>query len=373
MIYILLTWLLAPLWWPLAQVRNLATKTPQRILIADIAGIGDVVCSTAVFKAVRERYPQAHVALMVDTVLTDLATQDKNLDEIIPFAYGAQRGLKGRISLMRIMCRFDTMVCLIPSAAQLTAACWAATPRRYSVLPDVPTASYQWLSPLMTHVLAHKTNTPFVGTQLHLLEPLGIRQGDLSRHLVVQESSRVHVHPWLNRPATRWVGIAIGSGQGIKAIQPKVLASLIRQLLQTDSLGVVLVGGGKEAPLATQLAQSINSDRLVNTAGQISLDDLPALIERLAVFVGVDSGVTYMADTLGIPMVYLPGPANPKDQGPIKAKRITLEKSLPCAPCSRVFVTPKACAIGTHDCIESFTAEDINAAIVSLLKETDHG
>ncbi len=373
MIYILFTWLTAPLWWPLVQVRKLACKTPQRILIAEIAGIGDVVCSTAVFKAVRDRYPQAHIALMVDTVLTELASQDPNLDEIIPFAYGAQRGLKGRLSLMWAMRGYDTLICLIPSAAQLAAACWAGIARRFSVLPDVPTTSYQWIAPLMTHTLAHQSDTPFVDTQLRLLEPIGIKQQDLARHLYVQESSRIHVRTWLNRPDTRWVGIAIGSGQGLKAIQPAVLESLISELLQIDRVGIVLIGGDKEVVLAKKLTCSNQSDRVVNTVGQISLGALPALIERLTVFVGVDSGVTYMADTLGIPMVYLPGPANPKDQGPVRAKRITLKKSLLCAPCSRVFVTPKTCAIGTHECLESFTSNDIADAVVTLLKETDHG
>lgn len=373
MIYIVLTWLFVPLWWPLALVRKLASQMPRRILIAEIAGIGDVVCSTAVFDAVRKRYPKAHIALMVDTVVAELAKQDTNLDDVISFAYGAQRGLKGRLNLMRIMSNFDTMICLIPSAAQLTAACWAGVPRRYSVLPDVPRASYKWLSPLMTYALAHQYNTPFVGTQLHLLKPLGIQQEDLTRHLTVQESSRVYVRTGLNRPATQWVGIAIGSGQGLKAIEPVVLETLIRELLQRDRIGIVLVGGSKETALAKTLNESNRGDRVVNTVGQINLADLPALIEKLSVFVGVDSGVTYMADTLSIPMVYLPGPANPKDQGPIKAKRITLEKSLPCAPCSRVFVTPKACATGTHACIKSFTSTDIANAVMALLKETDHG
>lgn len=373
MIYVVLTWVLAPLWWPAVQIRKLTIRIPQRILLAEIAGIGDVVCSTAVFKAVREHYPHAYIALMVDTVVAELAKQDANLDEVISFPYGAQRGLKGRLNLMRIMGSFDTMICLIPSAAQLTAACWAGVPRRYSVLPDMSTASYKWLAPLMTHVLAHQSNTPFVGTQLRLLKPLGVQQEDLTRHLPVQESSRVRLGTSLNLPVTHWVGIAIGSGQGLKAIQPAVLESLIGQLLQIDRIGIVLMGGVKEVALAKTLSQKNPSDRIVNTVGQINLADLPALIERLSVFVGVDSGVTYMADTLGIPMVYLPGPANPKDQGPIRAKRINLEKALPCAPCSRVFVTPKTCAVGTHECIESFTATDISSAVMTLLKETDHG
>ncbi len=373
MIYILFTWLTAPLWWPLAQVRKLACKSPRRILIAEIAGIGDVVCSSAVFKAVRDRYPQAHIALMVDTVLTELAAQDPSLDEIIPFAYGAQRGLKGRLHLMQAMRGYDTLVCLIPSAAQLTAACWAGVAHRYSVLPDVGAKSYQWLAPLMTHTVAHQSDTPFVGTQLRLLEPMGINQQDLTRHLYVQESSRVHVHALLNRSSTRWIGIAIGSGQGIKAIQTNVLVSLIRFLLKEDGVGIVLIGGVKEIPLATKLLYATPSARLVSMVGLFNLGDLPALIEKLDIFVGVDSGVTYIADTLGIPLIYLPGPANPKDQGPIMAKRITLEKVLPCAPCSRVFVTPKECATGTHECIAAFGAEEIYKAVASLLKETHHG
>lgn len=373
MSYILLTWLLAPTWWPIAAFRRLLSASPKRILIAEIAGIGDVVCSTAVFKAVRMRYPQAHITLMVDTVVKDLAVQDANLDEIITFAYGAQRGLKGRLSLMRLMREFDTVICLIPSAAQLTAMCWAAVPNRYSVLPDVSTRTYQLLAPFMTRSIAHTSDTPFVATQLRLLESMGVQQNDLTRHITVQESSRLHVHAYLTRPATRWIGLAIGSGQGIKAIRLSVLESLIQKLLRTDGLGVVLIGGGKETALANDLAKAINSDRLVNTAGAISLGDLPALIERLSVFVGVDSGVTYIADTLGIPLVYLPGPANPKDQRPIKAVAITLQKSLPCAPCSRVFVTPKDCAVGTHDCIASFSANELSAAVMSLLQEAGHG
>lgn len=369
MIYILLTWLLTPLWWPVSRVSQLLMPVPRRILIAEIAGIGDVVCSTAVFRAVRDRFPDAHIALMVDTVVAPLAAQDAAIDQVIPFAYGAQRGFAGRLKLAAIMSRFDTFICLIPSAAQLSAACWACVPRRYSLLPDVRTTSYQLLSPLMTHTVSHITHTTFVGSQLQLLAPLGVAQDCLERHLVVQESSRMRVRPWLHRPATRWVGLAVGSGQGIKAIRPAILEAVVQRLLADATLGVVLIGGGKEEALANRLVAAHESDRLVNTAGQIALEDIPALIERLAVFIGVDSGVAYIADTLAIPMVYLPGPASPRDQGPIKARRVTLQKSLDCAPCSRVFVTPKSCATGTQACIAGFTADDIYNAVVSLLED----
>ena len=371
MSYILLTWLLAPIWWPISILRARRQTVPQRILIAEIAGIGDVVCSTAVFKAVRAAFPDVHIALMVDTVLKSLASQDTNLNEVVPFAYGAQRGFSGRWKLMRLMSSFDTVICLIPSAGQLTAACWAATPRRYSVLPDIPVTSYRWLSPLMTHVLAHESNTSFVGTQLRLLTPLGVRGNPENRSLCITDASRMKANALLAGGST-WIGLAIGSGQGIKAIAPQVLKTVIFELLKNPRFVIVLIGGGKEQGLAAKLMSDIEVShrvRCFDETGKWPLDELPGLLVKLDCFIGVDSGVTYMADTLAIPLVYLPGPANPADQTPIRSRKIVLQKNLDCAPCSRVFVTPDHCAAKDHACIDAISAQEIVDAVNALLKK----
>lgn len=368
MIYILLTWLLAPIWWPISLLRKWWCPQPQRILIAEIAGIGDVVCSTAVFKAVRAQFPQAHIALMVDSIVEDLAVLDPNIDELIVFKAAHQRGFGGRLALARTLVRFDTMLCLIPSAAQLTAASWAAVPRRYSVLPDIPVKSYTCLAPLMTHVQLHQSDTSFVGTQLAMLAPLGVHGNVADKHLVVTSAASDAANQLLSGQGCTWIGIAIGSGQGIKAIRAELLADLIVKLLKDRSLGVVLIGGAKETSLAIQLTSG-QAERLVNAVGKISLAHLPGLIKKLAVLVGVDSGVTYMADALSVPLVYLPGPANIKDQSPNRSRKITLQRQLTCAPCSRVFVTPSCCVANEHACIDSFSADEIFTAIDQLLKE----
>ena len=370
MIYVLLTWLLAPIWVPISLLRGYLCPQPQRILIGEIAGIGDVVCSTAVFLAVRARYPEAYVALMVDSIATDLGPVLPAIDEVITFRAANQRGIRGRLALVRQLLGFDTFICLIPSAAQLTAACWATLPRRYTVLPDVPVTSYGWIKSLMTHSCAHRTETNFVATQLRLLEPLGII-GDFGlRKLHITEAARQMAVAIIPDASLRWIGIAVGSGQGIKALDPFMLQRLIQKLLENPGVGVVLLGGVKESDLAESLrASTPNRIRCVDTTGKVSLDLLPGVLSRLAVFVGVDSGVTYMADSLGVPLVYIPGPASPEDQGPIRAKRVDLTVPLDCAPCSRVFVTPKICRTGTSLCTRSFTELDISAAVFKLLEE----
>lgn len=373
MIYILLTWLLAPLWWPISLFCKWRCPQPQRILIAEIAGIGDVVCSTAVFSAVRSRYPDAHIALMVDDIAADLARAIPAVNQVIAFRAANQRGLRGRLALMRQFMGFDTFVCLIPSAAQLTAACWAALPRRYSVLPDVAVRSYAWLLPLMTQTTAHQSGSNFVGTQLKLLATLGIQGNPVNRELPVSEAAKAEAALLINNHHD-WIGLAIGSGQGIKAIQPEVLKEVIRGLLSNPGRGVVLIGGKKEQALAKTFIDDIAPNvRCINAVGRLSLDKLPGMLQKLSVFIGVDSGVTYMADALNVPLVYLPGPASPADQGPLRAPRITLQKTLDCAPCSRVFVTPNQCVANNHACIDSFSASEILEAVDTLLKGALNG
>lgn len=370
MSYILLTWLLAPLWWPVALLREWLWSQPRRILIAEIAGIGDIVCSTAVYSAVRRRYPDAHIALMVDVIAADLAREMTAVDEIIALKAARQRGLSGRLALMCQFMSFDTFICLIPSAAQLTAASWAAMPRRYTVLPDVSVRSYAWLAPLMTQTVIHQTGTNFVGTQLRLLAPLGVQGDSANRELTVSSAARSDADALIIDNALKWIGLAIGSGQGIKAIQPAVLKGVVQGLLSNSSRGVVLIGGEKERLLAQTLLSDIAPDaRCLNAVDRFPLDKLPGLLQKLSVFIGVDSGVTYMADALNIPLVYLPGPASPSDQGPIRARRITLQKAIDCAPCSRVFVTPSRCVANNHACIDTFVASDILQAVDALLNE----
>lgn len=373
MIYILITWLLAPIWWPISLLRRLLTPQPRRILIAEIAGIGDLVCSTAVFSAIRERYPEAHIALMVDTIAADLAKTIFQVNEVIVFKAAHQRGLRGRLALMTQLSRFDTFVCLIPSAAQLTAACWTSTPRRYSVLPDIYVRSYALLSPLMTQSTAHQAGTNFVGTQLKLLEALGVQGDPANRELVVSAEARLEAHRLLGTNVSDWIGLAIGSGQGIKAIQPLVLNDVIHGLLANPELGVLLIGGTKEKRLAETLVHTIGTDaRCINAVGLLPLDKLPGLLERISVYIGVDSGVTYMADALNVPLVYLPGPASPDEQGPLRSRKITLQNPLDCAPCSRVFVTPTRCVANDHACIDRFSAADIINSVNKMLQTVRH-
>ena len=374
MLYILLTWLLAPLWWPVALVRRIATPTPKRILIAEIAGIGDVVCSASLFQSFRDQYPEATIDLLVDPIAKGLAPLLPMVDRVRLFAYPEQKGLKGRLKLAFIAAKYDTAICLIPSAAQLTAFCWGGVLRRFTVLPGNVNTSYRLLAPLMTRVACHADGSYFPATQFELCKSLlpGRLMPQKTLPIPKQEGS-------FQLPAdTKWIGLLVSSGRALKRLSEAQLVAIIEGLLQnTDKKqGVVLFGGPGDVAQATEVLAMLSrtgaSANVVNTVGQYELAKLPGMLQQLKLFIGVDSGVTHMADALGVPIVCIAGPVDLEEvYRPGKFRQMLCAKELECYPCSTVFNTPGTCQRGDRACLQQLSAKSVLAA-ASILLEQSH-
>ena len=372
MLYILLTWLLAPIWWPIALVRRIATPNPKRILIAEIAGIGDVVCSASLFQTLRDQYPDATIDLLIDPIARSLSPILPMVNKVLLFAYAEQKGLQGRLKLTRIAARYDTAICLIPSAAQLTAFCWGAVPRRLAVLPGRLNTSYQFLAPLMTGIACHTDGSYFPETQFELCKHLLSGCSMPQKALFVCEQAA----PLL--PAdTDWIGLLVSSGRALKRLSEAQLVAIIEGLLQNTEKkqGVVLFGGPGDVAQATEVLAMLSrtgaSANVVNTVGQYELAKLPGLLQQLKLFIGVDSGVTHMADALGVPIVCIAGPVDLEEvYRPGKPRQMLCAKELDCYPCSTVFNTPGTCQRGDRACLQQLSAESVLAAASTLLEQS---
>jgi ADP-heptose:LPS heptosyltransferase len=86
-------------------------------------------------------------------------------------------------------------------------------------------------------------------------------------------------------------------------------------------------------------------------------------------FIGVDSGITYMADAVGTPLVSVAGPCNMRETRPLGQHVILLQRTdLPCAPCAHIFNAPYTCRVGTRACVEDISAVEIAEAALALLR-----
>ena len=57
----------------------------RRILIIRLAPLGETVLVTPVIRAIRQGFPDAHIACMIDSIRTDLVRANPNLDEVLPY------------------------------------------------------------------------------------------------------------------------------------------------------------------------------------------------------------------------------------------------------------------------------------------------
>lgn len=370
MIYILLTWLLAPIWWPISLLREIAAREPRRILVVEIAGIGDVVCSTHLLKQLRQRYPDARIDLVIDPIVASFSPLLTMVDNTICFHYAAQKGLMGRLRFARLCIDYDTGISLIPGAAQLTGFCLAAMPRRLSVLPSPIKTSYRFLQPLLTGYAVHAPGEFFVKTQGKLFSLLGLINPDCTKWL----PPSVNTQSIGLDPSAIHVGLLVSSGRQLKRVSPENLADIIIAILALQSLRpikVVLIGGPGDRALADNLLSLLHANhqaRIVNAVGEYSLAELPTLLSQLSVFVGVDSGVTHMADALQIPVVCIAGPVDLGEVYLPGATRVFLKTSLPCYPCSTVFDAPATCRMGNLACLKKLMSEDVGRSVSILLK-----
>jgi ADP-heptose:LPS heptosyltransferase len=134
---------------------------------------------------------------------------------------------------------------------------------------------------------------------------------------------------------------------------------------------IVLIGSGQDLNAAVRISDAVaKKEHIINATGKLSLAELPALIERLSLFIGVDSGITYMADSLSIPLINIAGPADMQDQRPVGNDTIILQKELECVPCSHAFKAPYECQRGDRECIKSVSIEEIYSVAVKMISRT---
>ena len=125
---------------------------------------------------------------------------------------------------------------------------------------------------------------------------------------------------------------------------------------------VVVVGAPDDRALGDAIVAAAPG-RAWNAAGELSLRQSAALIERAEVLVTNDSAPLHLASGVGTRIVALFGPTVPAfGFGPVGENDTVVElEELPCRPCSRH--GPQVCPLGHHRCMRELSVERVIHAI----------
>ena len=366
MLYFLLTWLVSP--W-LRHCAQRPPGEPRRVLLIQTAKIGDLVCTTPIIASLKTTWPECQLTVLVNPACAPLLKHDPAVDALWPVPATEWQGLAGKWRLLRRLRAgtFDTCIVLSPNSAFLLLPLWAGIPQRAAMLGNFPSRSLDRCARFLTHVERHRTGRQVLATELALLEQLGIDNRIEHKVLHPAPTAASKVAMLLaDRTAPR-IGIGISAGNMMKALSAEQLTELCRRLLADLPHDLVLVGTAADRATAGSIIRGSEfPQRIIDASGALALDELPALMPSLAAYFGVDSGVTYIADTFDVPTVDLMGPANADDQRPTGRHAVVLRSTVDCAPCSHAFRAPYHCARGDRACVAGADLSSIVAAVIQV-------
>jgi heptosyltransferase II len=288
------------------------------ILILQSGKLGDMVCTTPMFRAIKQSRPDAHLIVMGSALNCELLAGDRYVDELIPHTK-THAELRGLLVTKHV----DAFILTSPNPRALLEGLLARvhtiTPKIRGGYSPYATKSYRMLSLLASRVpmrFGHYIPREY----LRLLEPLGIQSEDTRKELEVApqtlESMRSTLKAHTN-PGTFLVGISPGVGNDSKTWPPERFAQVAAGICSKHKDAVmVLIGGERDkADLAAMnAALPLSVPRYL--PGQLSLEELKALIAELDMFIAVDTGPIYIAEAFGTPTIDIVGPMDEREQPP---------------------------------------------------------
>ena len=370
MIYVLLALLLSPL---LVRRRRLA---PGRILVIQTAKIGDFVCTTPLLRSLDIAFPDAEITALVSPPVVELAEQLPFIDRTIACRTASLKGWRGKIHWARQLRNegFDMVFCCNGGSVWPVVSAWAGIPVRIGLAPNFIGKSTALAQRLWTRSVPHDGNRLIAETYAGMLSAIGVERFEPAKTVFASPAAKdkaLALFPKDGTPSIR-IGIAVSSGNKLKELGVPLIARVCRDILEEyPEATLVLLGTGEDRAKASEVIDAVGAvhrARVVDSCGAFALREVPGLISALHLFIGVDSGLTYIADALEIPLVSIAGPCNMSETRPVNAHAILLQKAMPCAPCAHIFRAPYSCRMGTRACIGSISADDVMTEVRHLLR-----
>jgi ADP-heptose:LPS heptosyltransferase len=161
--------------------------------------------------------------------------------------------------------------------------------------------------------------------------------------------------------------VHVSGGRAIKQWEPDRFAAVARRLAAEAGATIVLTGSAADRPLVDQVKRVLPPASVIDTAADLDLLTVAAVLERLDLLVTGDTGPMHLAVAVGTPVVAVFGPSEPARYAPRGPDDRIVRVDLPCSPCNRIRRPPARCVGHTPDCLASVSTDSVFAAAMSVL------
>lgn len=341
---------------------------PRRVLVLAPNWVGDLVMATAAFARIRAGFPDAEITCGLRPYLRTLLDGSRLFDDLVELPKVGTLGVLRQARSLRRR-RFDLAI-VLPNSLRAGVLVAAAGIRRRLGYRQ----GRRWLMNLGLRAEPgrrllgsgpRRVPKPMPDYYDELLDVIGLPPADRRPRLTVSEDERQRCERWFGDrgvgPGARIAVLNAGASYGASKLwEPARFAAVARALRDRHGLVPVFLAGPSEADVVRSIAAAAGALAAVDPTLPVGM--LKPMLERAELLITTDSGPRHVAVALGIPVVCLIGPTDPRYTNYCLERTEVLRLDLDCMPCQK-----KECPLGHHDCMRRIEVDDVLAAAERLL------
>jgi lipopolysaccharide heptosyltransferase II len=357
--------------WRLTQ-KPLDPQGIKKILAIRLDHLGDVVMTRPALLALRKRFPQAQIDLLIASSLSPLFETDPDIRILVSnFSWFSKkwnfRESWNELMRLRTLLRREKYDLGIDFRGDI----------RNIFLIFFSGISYRFGYGrtgggfLLTSQGHYSSDKHQVELNLQLLEPLEInlkvgqspfvysaqRKKEFwerfSPEIFSSVCPRMIVHPGAGYPSKRWPA--------------RKFRELIQRILNQGLGQVILIGTEEDKKDLT--IEDFSQDQCVDLRGKTEIRELPILFDACDIYIGNDSGPAHLAAAQGLEIFSLFSGTNDwKVWRPWTERFHLLSYPVPCSPCEA-----RICPLQHHDCMEKLSADEVFEALMKRLSPSEIG
>lgn len=358
-------------------------QSPRRILVHQIGSLGDTLICLPAYHAVRRHYgPDAKISVLHDAhtdlrvtplqVLFSSGLVDDHLRYPAPTSPKNRLIAAAQIGWQVVHRKFDAVVHLGPGQRTEAAVRRDRTFFRACGIPEL--IGFHAYSPSRFHA------RNAAGFLLPVPHEASLRLDRLRRDgldvtleealqppfLSLSSCEMGAAQQWLleNRrhPDRPLAAICPGAKQPANHWPVERFLEIGRRLLEIMDVELLVIGGPGDQKMGDLLIAAWGGG--LNAAGSFSVTGSAALFRQCRFMIGLDTGTTHLAASVGVPCVALHGGKNPPGQWePLGRGHIVLSHPVSCAGCGLT-----VCAEPNHPCMTGITVDQVVAAVQTLAR-----
>jgi heptosyltransferase-2 len=334
-------------------------RDPERILLLRLSAIGDVVLTSPLIRALRQRFPNARIDFVIKESFAELMAHNPRLDSV--YRFDPASGVPGLVQLGQQLRRqrYDVVLDLHRNFRTIILTRLCAAPRsghyhkhvlRRWLFVKFKAATVQRIPPVAQRYLqaAAFLNLPNDGANPELFWSAA-HEAEALRALLQAG--------WKKERAL--LCLAPGAGYFTKRWPIEYFSEVARELAGSHkNFALAILGGEQDCELGRYLREHSRAE-ILDLTGKCSLLASAAIIKRSRLVLANDSGLMHIAEAVGTPVLALFG-STTRELGffPQRATSRVLEQlNLDCRPCSHLGY--HACPARHFRCMKEITPQRV--------------